>query len=255
MFDIFKKNKKIILDCFCVIDYVYDYAPIDYGSKFYPTWWKETPSIKDDDTLTIKNCTGFIDFYKKSVVIPSWFDMELEIFSDDDPQKRYYSYESSNRDTLDTDSHHQMQFEKFALKNGHNMKLTSPWAFKTKENICWTWTQPTWNLRNNLRNFTVLPAVVNYKYQHSTNINFFMITDEKSKKTRIEPRTPLVILHPMTEREIEIKNHLVEEKEFKRLMNVDNLFFKRTAKENSKLYSSKKKLIDSMECPINHGKI
>lgn len=256
MFNIFKKPKKIVVDCFCVLDYVYDYTPIDYGSKFFPEWWKDTdPSCNDDKALTIKNCIGVIDYYKKSIVIPSWFEMELQIYSVTDPEKRCYSYEASNKDTSDVESHHRAQFEKFALSNGQNMKLTSPWYIKTQEDIHWTWTQPTWNLRNNLQNFVLLPAVVNYKYQHSTNINFLIINEEKHKVARIEPNTPLVMLHPMSEREIEIKKHLVSEKEFTRLTRIDNLFFLRDLKENAKLYSSKKNFIKKMECPVNHGKI
>jgi hypothetical protein len=251
--NIFKKKSKITLDCFCALDYAYDYTPIDHGYKFFPEWWRDTPAdTNNGKTLTIKNCIGVIEFYKKAVVIPSWFEMDLKIYTEHDLEKRYYSYESSNQQTVDDQSHHQSQFDKFSLSNGHNMKLTSPWHFRTKESLQWTWTQPTWNMRNNLENLILLPAVVNYKYQHSTNINFFIITQSQEKNAYISPNTPLVVLHPMTEKEIEIKNHLVDEKEFKRLQNIDGLFLKRTAKENAKLYSNKKSFIDRMGCPIKH---
>lgn len=255
MISIFNRSKKIVVDCFTVLDYVYDFTPIDHGTKFFPDWWKETGSTcQDGNNLTIKNCIGVIDYYKKSLVIPSWFEMELTIYPRNDPERRSYFYESSNRHTVDKQSHHASQFEKFALDNGQNMKLDSPWCMKTKENLFWTWTQPTWNMRNNLRNFTMLPAVVNYKYQHSTNVNFFIMNEDEEKHAYIAPNTPLIMLHPMTDKEIEIKKHLVSEKEYQRLMNMDNLFLRRTAKENAKIYGLKKNFIDKMECPIKHEK-
>ena len=81
-----------------------------------------------------------------------------------------------------------------------------------------------------------------------------MINENNEKRTIIKPNTPLVALHPMTDKEIEIKKHLVSEKEFRRLMNIDNLFLRRDAKENAKIYSQKKNFIDRMGCPINHDK-
>lgn len=255
MINIFKKPSKIVVDCFCVLDYVYDYTPIDHGTKFYPEWWKDTPSTcQNGNNLTIKNCVGLIEFYKKSIIIPSWFEMDLTVYSKNDPEKRYYSYESSNQHTVDKQSHHSSQFEKYALSDGSNMKLESPWCIRTPESLSWTWTQPTWNLRKDLQNFVILPAVMNFKYQHSTNINFFLINENNEKRTIIKPNTPLVALHPMTDKEIEIKRHLVGEKEFRRLMNIDNLFLRRDAKENAKIYSQKKNFIDRMGCPINHDK-
>lgn len=255
MFSIFRKKNKTIIDCFTTLDYAYDHTPIDHGNKFYPTWWKDTAAILEDNkTLTIKNCAGFLDFYKRAIIIPSWFEMDLTIHSKNDPDKRYYSYDASNQQTVDIHSHPQIQFEKFAQSNGHNMKLTSPWFLRTKKSIYWTWTQPTWNMRDNLNNFVVLPAVVNYKYQHSTNINFFITCQNEEKKSYIAPNTPLVALHPMSEEQIEIKRHLVDDKEFKRIQNLESLFLRRNARENSKLYSNKKNFIEKTECPFKHDK-
>jgi len=62
------------------------------------------------------------------------------------------------------------------------------------------------------------------------------------------------MLHPMTEKEIEIKTHLVDEKEFRRLNSLDSLFLKRSAKENAKIYGQKKSYIDRMSCPFGNKK-
>jgi hypothetical protein len=137
MFNILKKSSKITVDCFTVLDYVHDYTPIDYGTKFFPQWWKETPATcQENSNLTIKNCIGVIDFFKKSLVIPSWFQMDLTVYPINDPEKRFYSYESSNQHTRDTESHHKTQFEHFAENDGQNIKLTSPSCVKRNENVC-----------------------------------------------------------------------------------------------------------------------
>jgi hypothetical protein len=156
--------------------------------------------------------------------------------------------------TVDTNSHRYEQFAKYALDDGCNMKIQSPWCIKTKEDLNWTWTQPTWSLRKDLKNFVILPGVVNFKYQHGTNINFFLINENVEKQTIIKPNTPLVSLHPMTDKEIEIKRHLVDEKEFNRYNNMHNLFLHRNSNEHAKMYSQKKNFIDKMQCPVHHGK-
>ena len=130
------------------------------------------------------------------------------------------------------------------------MKLHTPWVFKCNRDINFTWTQPTWNNRDAIDRYTILPAVVNYKYQFNTSINLFMIKKEQEEGTLIKPLTPLVILHPMTEEKVVIKNHLVDEKEYQRVTGIDKLHF--TGSLN--LYNRRKKLInkvDELNCPYH----
>lgn len=246
MFDIFFKKKKIVLDCFTHIDYAYDYAKIDHAVKFIPDWWKKTPKfIAEKNKPTIKSCPAFVDFYKNGIVMPSWFELEITVFKKG--SKNYYKWNSSNKDFNTDESHESYQFHNFVKDDAQNFKITSPWAFKTKENINFTWSQPTWSMRDLLTNFVLLPATVNYKYQHGTNVNFIILNTNEEKTFKILPLTPLVIMHAQTEQEIEIKNHLVSKNEYTRLFGVNNLILERNAQEVAGTYAKKTAIIDKLE--------
>ena len=250
----FIKKKEFVLDCFTYLPYVYDYAKINQANKYLPDWWKNTPAANGNNP-TIKHCAGLSDFFKTGVVIPSWFEMELTIRQLGGDQR--CAWEASNTDVNTESSHTPDQFAEFAHEDGNNLKLTSPWLFKTKEDINFTWTQPTWNMRKLLNNVTVLPAVVNFKYQHITNINLFVINKDNTETCKIPPLMPLAILHPLTEKKVIIKNHLVSKDEWERQLGLRNLILTRHPKEWISLYKTKKDLHTKIEninrCPINHA--
>jgi len=241
------KQKPLILDCFTYVPHAYDFAKIDYAHKFIPQWWKNTPSFTGKDHATIKHCQGFIDYYKRGIILPAWFEMELNILEQGHPN--VYTWVASNADVSTGNSHYSEQFSGFAKQDAINIKLESPWAIKTKEEVYFSWSEPTWNIRDLLFKLIVLPGVINFKYQHATNINLLAITNSVVKELYIPPRTPLGILHPLTERNIEIKTHLVTKEDWLRVHGLNKLFFARNANDSIKLYKSKKRIIDEISCP------
>lgn len=250
---IFKKSK-IVLDCFTSNEIVYDTAKINYATKYYPEWWKQTPSQINDQFNTIKHCRAFIDYFKTGIVIPSWFELAVEFFGNTDPENRLFSLKYSN-DFVDTSqSHDSIQFEKFALSNGKNIKLQSPWAFRTNKSVNFTWTQATWSMRNSLSTVALLPAVMDFKYQHHTHINFMLMSPETHSVVNIPALTPLVVLHPLTDKKIEIKNHLISKNEYNRIFAVEHLILNKNLKDETKEYEKKKELIHKIEninkCPF-----
>jgi hypothetical protein len=256
MFFFFKKQE-IVLDCFTHLPQVYEYAKIDYANKFIPEWWKETKGVIQPDTLTIKRCQGFIDFYKTGIIIPSWFELDLTLTKNTDLKSM--KLVSSCDDLSTTGSHHYKQFELFSNNgNRQNIKLQSPWHLKTKENLNFTWSAPIWNSQDTMFNLALLPAVVNYRYQHSTNINYLFERRDIEQKIKIMPQTPLVMLHPHTDKNIVIKNHLVSLEKF---MNVNEgiyqMFFNSSLEQKANVYNKKKKIIDQMDerepkkCPFH----
>lgn len=244
----FCKRKEVVLDCFTFLPEVYEFNKIDKALNFIPQWWKETPKIQDE-IPTIKNCPGFIEYYKNGIVIPSWFEMEITI--SEDPTELYSWRCSSNFMNL-SDSHHRCQFVRYSGSDGFNIKINSPWIFRTKEEINFTWTQPTWNWRNLVSDITLLPAVINYKYQHFTEINLFLISKDYGRIVNISPSTPLVMMHPITEKNVIVKNHLVDEKEWNGIRwGKESLFLNKTLKERIGLYRNKKRYMDEKnKCPF-----
>lgn len=251
MFSIFQKKKEILLDCFTFLPTAYDYAPINYGIKYMPEWWKDTPKI-DGDSITVKNCNALTEYYKTGIVIPSWFEVDLKIHKKNDPDDLYFTWSASNGDFITNESHPKSQYKGFSKNEGFNIKIKSPWLLKCKEDIKFNWTQPTWNMRDYMKYIHILPGVVDYKYQHYTNINMFAFNEEFEKHINIPPITPLVILHPMSDRKIKIKNHLVDKKEWNRITGVEDLIITDTDEQTISQYRKKKKIIDKVEqqgCP------
>lgn len=251
MFSFFKKEK-IVLDCFTYIPAVYDNAKIKVSTSYFPEWWKTAPRILGNKN-TIKSCRGFIDYFSQGFVVPSWFDADIHVYSKNDPEQRSFKVQYSNN-YVDLSEHENTQFLDFAGQYGRNIKIRSPWAFRTKENINFLWTQPTWNMRSVLNKICVLPAVVNFKYQHHTHINFFLEQLDKEYTVNLPPISPLVMLHPMTEKKIEIKNHLVDEREYYRIFATEDLILNRNLQDESKEYERKKQIKDKIEkierCPF-----
>lgn len=258
MFSFFVKRSEVVVDCFTHHQAAFEYTPIDYGSKFLPDWWKDTkPSFQNNSGQvgpTIKNCIGLIEYYKNSLIIPSWFEMDLNVYEEGNEQT--WTYQSSNT-YVDTESTHPREaFKGFALENGSNLKFTSPWLIRTKEEVRWVWSQPTWNLREHLSTFTVLPAVIDFKYQHSTNVNLFVQNETNFKNTIIKPNTPLVSLHPISDKNFIIKNHLISYEDFTQKKNgAASMFLLRNFKEISKLYARKRDLVNirgkNSTCPFH----
>jgi hypothetical protein len=101
------------------------------------------------------------------------------------------------------------------------------------------------------------PATINFKYQHVTNINLFVVNKEQAQQCRIKPLMPLAILHPLTDKKITIKNHLVSKEEWERHLGISKLILKRHPREWISLYKTKKDLHTKIEnlnkCPYNHA--
>ena len=201
-----KKNDDIILDCYTYNPYVYNFAKINYGYHFLPEWWKKTPRGQGSSVGTIKNCPAIVEYYKKSIVIPMWceFEMVIEPKGGEDS----FTWRSAQKD-FRIEHHPQDQFQGFAKQDGHNVKIISPWFIKCKESIDFTFTQPVWSQRDNIFNLVLMPGVINYKYQMQSNFNFFFQQTNAKQVIHIEPLTPIAILHPMSERKIKLKHHLL----------------------------------------------
>jgi hypothetical protein len=217
-FNIFKrKEDPIYLDCYTYSHYAYNHAKINYAKNYIPDWWKKEPTINSNEKPTIRHCPAFSSFYAKGIVLPSWGEVEITVnpFKSDKPA---YEWISSNEDfDLSNSSHPKNQWDGFGGDNLFNIKFVSPWAFKTREKVNFVWSQPTWSNPDTFNSLTILPAVVQFKTQSATEINFVIQQKQKEQKIKIPPLNPLLILHPMTERRIEIRNHLISSDKFNKI--------------------------------------
>ncbi|NBV27402.1 hypothetical protein EBS02_00025 [bacterium] len=242
MFFWFKKSK-VILECFTTDELVYEHAKIESMIKFFPDWWKKTKKI-ENDKFTIKNCTAILEFYRKGITMPLWTNLKISLNGDGT-----FEWKSSNSAT-EVESHHKNQFLKFAHHDGYNIKVISPWIFRTKKEKYFLLSNPIYNNRNLINCMTVMPGVLEFKYNRDVNVNFFLIAGEK-QYIEIPAFTPMLALHPLFEESVEIKNFLITSEEFSKID-----YAKRFVDVNYSLnlYKEKRKVVDHTEskskCPF-----
>lgn len=256
IFNHINRDKDIILDCYTYLPYVYETAKINYAYKYIPDWWKNTPKFTTEtNEASIKNCLGIKEYYKTGIVIPAWFGLQLKIYPLNHPEGITYSYKSSTEHFKDI-SHSTSQFPLFAGKNKINFKIESPWLIKCNELINFTWTHPLYNLSHATdKNFDLMPAVINFRHQYDSNINYIITQENDVEKTiEIEPLSPLVIMHPMSNKRISFRYHLVTKEEWNHHNNLHYYIFRNTAEEVASGYQNKKKLqkkIENINCPYS----
>jgi len=220
--NIFKRNKKIILDCYTATPYIYENFKPAPTNKFMPKWMDGLRKKKygeiDRDTLGVnldmRGCIGFTNIMSNGFIIPMWSDILIDVgeIGTTDYRFRFADPECG------AEQHPALQRGDYLPEDKYlALKLNSPWVFKCSEEISFAWFQPTWNF-DSPEEFVVLPAVVQYKGgTNSTNINFAMPRSETRKILKIEANQPMVQIIPMTERKIELRHHLVTPEEFEKI--------------------------------------
>ena len=194
----FIKRSKIVVDCFTHSLNAYDLFPIAKATEYYPDWWKATPNSHLVDNLfhkaTIKSCSGLIEYYKSGYTLPLWTDINFDI------DNGVYRWVPADGETK-IDIHPIHEIDKYikSTEYGH-VKINSPWAFKSKSDINWLYSDLYWN-HSPIENYSLPPGVVNYKYQHTTHINLFLPLKE-NKRFCLTAGNPMVYLLPLSEKEI-----------------------------------------------------
>lgn len=246
------KNPKIVLDCFTSDPMAYELGKINYGKNFYPEWFKKTPLTMNNHS-TIRSCLGLTDFYKTGIVIPSWFSLKIDILPNEDGSIYYdYFFNSHGPELI---NHNKSQYSNFSDNTKENLKISTPWAFRCNKDIKFVWSQPTWHDHNILSNMHLLPAVLDFYNQNTANISWMITSKTVNSTIEINPLDPLVILHPMTEKKVFLKNHLVSEKEYLKITSLDLSVMTDSPNHARGLYQKKIKIKQKQKelekCPVH----
>lgn len=217
-----KLQGPVYLDCYTSRKDVYDLAKIESATRFYPEWWKKLKNSFDatdanNTTLgdrivpTMRYCVGFTSLFKRALCIPLWSDLRLTvgpvnsgfykwIYSDRKSEAGVHPYEQ--RGEFAPDSHYQ------------HLKLDCPWTVKCDGEVSFLFFDPVWTGEPNSSVITP-PGILDFKYQHSININMLVARDpEDPKVIDLRYGTPLAFLVPMTDRRVVLRYHLVSQEEF-----------------------------------------
>lgn len=251
MFTFFHRTSKIYLDCFTHKNHVLEMTPIISASKAVPDWWKKLDKGKltynwevaqsPRNTLTMKSCYGFLELYKRGVVIENWCDFRLRIMD------HGFQYMYSDSPPPEEHSRHQIGE---GFRNYHHLKLSSPWIFKEKTGVKFHFGPAQWSLED--YDFRVVPGVVDYRVNGYTNVNIMIPKVEKDQIVEygIPVGQPLVHIIPLSDKKIVVKNHLISKTEY------DNMF-----RHSASLFDgwkSVKRMLDRNDnrkgkCPFGFG--
>jgi hypothetical protein len=212
-----KKEEPIFLDCYTASHFAYNYAKIDRARRYLPEWWKSQTRVSAKGHKTIKYCSAVADYYATGIVIPLWGEVEIVVHPLGH-EGSVYTWRSSNEDfDLHSGSHVKAQWGEFGNDNLYNVKFSSPWIVKTRDPVHFAWTQPTWSQPDTFNRLTLLPGAVQFKTQTGTDINYMVEQGADEQKIRLAPLTPLAILHPMTERKVQLRHHLISLEKYSQL--------------------------------------
>ena len=247
------RKKDIVLDCYTSNPFAYNLARINYGYHFIPEWWKQTPKIENisaphemkvTQVDTIKKCPGIVTYYKTGIVIPMWCELRMMLYAKH--EEKVFDGNASH-DEIDITFHGVDQFKRFTKEDGHSLKILSPWHIKCREPVTFTMSQPIWSQRDFMEHLHLLPGVLDFKTQTSTNLNYFIIRKDNRVELNIEPLTPMCIIHPHTDRKIVLKHHYIHDNEmFRKIMSSDFAMFN-TDKNNIRFKGQMKKKKEFIE--------
>lgn len=214
------KKKKVTLDCFINVKTIHSLFKIDHAIKFAPKDWKTFPGTIDlkvsedpKSKLTapyasIRKCVGLSNLFSKGFIIPSWTDFGLEIM----PDGKCIKHDPINN--LNIDSHPRFLHWDNLYKNWQHVKIYSPWLLRETSGVQFMWNQCDWHNTDRVDKFHVLSGVVDYKAQHGTHVNVFM---KKGSMVQIQAGDPLVHLVPITDKDVDIQCHLIDDQEYRKI--------------------------------------
>ena len=210
------KRKEVIVDCFTYSDDAYKYAQINKASNYIPKWFYQKHQLEINGMVanSLKDCPAINSYFKKGFILPMWCDVNIVSTVND------FKIEFANP-AYGFDQHLSTQWENFkdASKEFH-IKLLSPWVLKSKDDTEFLFTKPQWRKSNDL---DVLTGVVNYKHQHGTHVNMFLPIANKTYD--IKYNEPLIHIIPLTEKNVVLKHHLIDKKEWDKI-HISKLHFR-----------------------------
>lgn len=212
------KPKTITIDAFTHLKAAHDFFPIDTANNFIPEWYKRTPkfgpnvpvdvSMVEVPMNTIRRCVGVIDYYgTTSFIIPLWSDLILDYGPDE--------FKHKFSDGVSRILYHNREMRGEYLKDFEHFKILSCWKLKEKTGVKFHFSQPFYNFDDPSK-IIIPPGVVDYKYQHSTEINFFLKRPPTMERITLDAGQPVAMITPLTDTRIVFKHHLISFDEFEK---------------------------------------
>lgn len=217
---------------------VAELGEIEMTKKCPPAWWKELPStfphkpynfshqpasniifssFKSTIT-TAKHCPAIQKLFTTGIIIKAWCDIKIFV----SPEGYVDSIQKEDRLNVQRKSGSTHPYKQRAgfLPNMAHWKIHSPWSIKTNKYRRFYWNGAYWwNPQLIENNIHVVPGFIDYYTQHGTEINMLLPIKSESYEINIKHGDPLVHLFPIDDNSINIKTHLISDKEWDNLIN------------------------------------
>jgi len=203
-----KKKDKINLQCYTTMQSLVDLFPPEVNKDGLPNWYHQLP--KEEGWVTVRHCNGFQDLYKNSIIIRSWSDIDIEVRPDGS-----IAYDFACKDEIKTPlERHHIDSQAMGAWPGYcNVKLMSPWYFKTDKMYKWLMIPAVWDQKDPLE-WTISTGILEFKYQHVTNINCLLKLKPEPYMVSIKAGQALVQLIPLIEDDWEMNIELFDERDW-----------------------------------------
>lgn len=223
---IWKKPKKVVLQCFTTRPGLPEmFAPVRMA-RATPDWWKKTTSIVDPELAakgsrkfggptklqkTVKHCYAVQKTFENAIAYPLWSEAFVAVNASGDPKGVVPANEHPGE-------HHPVhQYPGMMSNNWVNFKFKSPWLFYTDRPVHFYMANPFYHIHDH--NWQTMPGVVEFYYQHHTNVNMVFRRPSGSAGFEYEFRAGDIMAYfvPMFEEDIEIQAETVDQKDWDRL--------------------------------------
>jgi hypothetical protein len=219
----------------------YELAKPDFAYKFFPSWFKDLKKTlnmgagPENQLQTIKHCQAFKKYYtSNTIILPAPCMLEIELGTNKNP---YFTFKTSEP-KVEVRDHLNPQFKNMVDDTHKDLKIMYPWKLKTNKYIEFLWSDPVWN-RSNVFDYTVMPGILDFKYQFDTPVNFFVKFKDEKQTLNFTIGEPLVILAPLSDCNIKIQHHIIDEDKYRSMG--DFVMF------SDKKYFIKKQVIQAAE--------
>jgi hypothetical protein len=182
----------------------------DKATKYLPDWAK----AKDEANRRVRACYGFSQTFTRGFVVPIWADTEFNV-----------SVEGAkcNLDVKSFDESLKTEMLRSPFMQVHNtflLKLSSPWLVECDEDVGFTVAENMWS--NPSRAFNFMSGAAAFKYQHGTNM-FFYLPMVHGKHVLRAGDTPLVWV-PQSDRTLKIDGATYDPEKFAYLAGTGTTF-------------------------------
>lgn len=216
MFNILKYRNSIKLTAYTDSIIAYKAAPIVESKRHFPEWIKtidktgklDEQSLTDIPTMTA--CTGFINLYKKGIVIPTWSDIRVKVGKQGTTSYQWAA--SNNHGRIDVHPDNQRGDYADQLKYQH-LKIVMPWLLYSEDNCDWAW-MPTPYASTELPEYTTLTGVMNYTKHHEANVNLLVPRKQEDTIINLPVNTPIAQAIPLTEKKLILETKLIDSSEY-----------------------------------------